>query len=165
MFPSVTFARKHRSSSAGIRGHLQPETPVIFAGIRIGAMSAADSATDRRHHAHRRPSNPHSRLASPNGSGACRGFLPRGLCDACPRGVHVRACLRVRAGIPQPLTSAVFPISGRKRTSSRPGGVCAHVNRSRQFDRPAGAAAHRATITADTDAKRQFRIAGPSPPS
>ena len=33
------------------------------------------------------PSNPHSRLASPNDIGACRGFLPRGLCDACPRGV------------------------------------------------------------------------------
>jgi hypothetical protein len=34
MFPSVTFARNHRSSSAGIPGHLQPETPVIFVGIR-----------------------------------------------------------------------------------------------------------------------------------
>ncbi len=31
------------------------------------------------------PSSPHSRLASPNDSGASRGFLPRGLCDACPR--------------------------------------------------------------------------------
>ena len=47
MFPSVTFARKHRSSSAGIRGHLQPETPVIFAGIRSKRQSiAAEAALD-----------------------------------------------------------------------------------------------------------------------
>ena len=66
-----------------------------FSG-RLGAIAPA-----------RDPSNPHSRLASPNGSGACRGFLPRGLYDACPRRVsHVLACLRVRAGIAQPLTGA-----------------------------------------------------------
>ena len=27
------------------------------------------------------------RLSFPNGIGACRGFLPRGLCDGCPRSV------------------------------------------------------------------------------
>ena len=43
---------------------------------RLGAIAPA-----------RGPSNPHSRLASPNDSGACRGFLPRGLYDACPRRV------------------------------------------------------------------------------
>ena len=68
------------------------------------SASSPNPASDRRHHASTRcqppiqrpidaiaptcdPSNPHSRLASPNGIGACRGFLPRGLCDACPRGV------------------------------------------------------------------------------
>jgi hypothetical protein len=34
---------------------------------------------------------PIAALASPNDSGACRGFLPRGLCDACPRGVIAAA--------------------------------------------------------------------------
>ena len=50
-------------------------------------MSFADSATDWRHRANCDPSNPHSRLASPYRIGACRGFLPRGLCDASPRSV------------------------------------------------------------------------------
>ena len=36
---------------------------------------------------HGKASNPHSRLASPHHAGACRGFLPRGLCNACPRSV------------------------------------------------------------------------------
>jgi len=31
--------------------------------------------------------NPHSGLAAPESTGACRGFLPRGLCNACPRSV------------------------------------------------------------------------------
>jgi Putative transposase len=41
-------------------------------------------------------SNPHSAQASPDHTGAYRGFLPRGLSDACPRGVitssHACAC-------------------------------------------------------------------------
>lgn len=41
MFSSVTFARNQRSSSRGIRGHLQPETPVIFAGIRTNEFLVA----------------------------------------------------------------------------------------------------------------------------
>ena len=44
---------------------------------RIGAMSAADSrGRSAPSRADCDPSNPHSGLASPNGSGACRGFLP-----------------------------------------------------------------------------------------
>jgi len=34
----VTLTRNQRSSSRGIRDHLQPETPVIFVGIRNGPI-------------------------------------------------------------------------------------------------------------------------------
>ena len=44
---------------------------------RIGAMATADPTAGRRHRVRpANPSNPHSGLASPNGIGACRGFLP-----------------------------------------------------------------------------------------
>src|SRR6185369_3317861 len=46
-----------------------------------------DRRSDHRIRPDSEPSNPHSGLASPNRSGACRGFLPRGLYDACPRAV------------------------------------------------------------------------------
>jgi hypothetical protein len=38
-----------------------------------------------------------------------RGFLPWGLCDACPRTRDQRVRRRVRAGITQPLTKADAP--------------------------------------------------------
>ena len=48
-------------------------------------------------------------------SGASRGFLPRGLSDACPQGsVDPIVCLRLRAGIGQPLTGAVLTRSSPK---------------------------------------------------
>ncbi len=49
MFLSVTFTRKSRSRCSGIRGHLQPETPVIFAGIRIFWGLFHDAADRRRY--------------------------------------------------------------------------------------------------------------------
>jgi hypothetical protein len=80
------------------------------------SASSPNPASDHRHHPSppcqppmQRPagtiapacgtSNPHSRLASPNGIGARRGFLPRGLCNTCPRGVvkYSLACVRGQA--------------------------------------------------------------------
>src|SRR5207249_6449535 len=57
----------------------------------------------------REQSNPHSALASPRRVGASRGFLPRGLYDACPGPHPVLARLRLRACIVQPLTDSDGP--------------------------------------------------------
>lgn len=51
-------------------------------------------------------SNPHSRSGLPNRVEAFRGFLYRGLYDACPPGAATPTLMRVWAGILQPLTRA-----------------------------------------------------------
>ena len=63
MFSSVTFTRKPRSRRSGIRGHLQPETPVIFAGIRNHPGHRRKS--DRGHPQARRARNRHPHSPAP----------------------------------------------------------------------------------------------------
>jgi len=89
------------ASATADSGRLCPTRP---APHFVASASSPNPASDHRHPASVRcpapiqqpvgaiaptcdSSNPHSRLASPNAIGACRGFLPRGLCDACPRRV------------------------------------------------------------------------------
>ena len=67
----------------------RPRVTVTSAHRRGVTLRSAGPICRIRHDC--QPSNPHSGLASPNGIGACRGFLPRGLSDACPRGVVTSA--------------------------------------------------------------------------
>ena len=73
----------HRIRHYGLLANAGRRSRSDSSPFRIGARSDAVCATDWRHWARLGPSNPHSRLASPNDSGACRGFLPRRWCDAC----------------------------------------------------------------------------------
>jgi hypothetical protein len=76
-----------------------PESGLTSSPSRFGEMSSLIHRPVGAIASHCVPSNPDSGLASPNDIGACRGFLPRGLCDACPRAVITswQTCARAQA--------------------------------------------------------------------
>ena len=85
----------HSSRSGDLRGRNVVSRPLHHLRIqsRITAIRHPhDGASGRPTKIATSPpdehSNPHSDLASPEHVGACRGFLPRRLYDACPRGVR-----------------------------------------------------------------------------